>query len=84
METNSNNRGGKRVNAGRKKGLDTVVLSYRVTETISIVLDKEIKALIAKHTNVLKQSVKHYDCDCAVIGYTVGGKEIVRVCKLHR
>lgn len=79
-----NNRGGKRTNAGRKKGNETEVLSYRVPVSVSAVIDKEIKALITKHTNIMKSQTKSIECGCTVIGYTAAGKEIKRVCAKHR
>ena len=81
MGTSNSNRGGKRVGAGRKESEATKVMRVPVS------LVDEVNKLIEVHNikaKALKQPVKHYDCDCAVIGYTVGGKEIVRVCKLHR
>lgn len=83
MDT-KNNRGGKRTNAGRKKGTETEVLSYRVPVSVSAVIDKEIKALITKHTNIMKAQSKVTECGCTVIGYTATGKEIKRVCSLHK
>lgn len=81
MGIGKSNRGGKRTGAGRKESEATKVMR------IPISLVDEVNKLIQAHNTkakTMKQPTKLYNCDCTVIGYTANGKEIVRVCKLHR